>query len=191
MLYHVNSVVVQLTISETIDKPGFELRILYLANMNNNSTNVSVLLGYGAVLLGDRWPTFRQSVLVLSSGAEKSFRNSSVSRYNGLVRSLLWRARRYSILSRRRNFSIRHHVQTVSEDPPILLNDWHRGTSPRRKQKYEDGRSTASSVEVDNAWSSNFLHSRSYNYVTWCTLKSWDISFFFTRSLQAYFLCPS
>jgi len=85
MLRYVNSVVVQLTISKTVDKPGFELHakcisILYLADMNNNSTNVSVLLGYGAVLLDDWWPTFRQSVQVLSSGVEKSLRNGSVSR---------------------------------------------------------------------------------------------------------------
>jgi len=48
MLCCVNNVVVQLTISETIDKPGFELHvkcisILYLAEMNNNSINVSAL----------------------------------------------------------------------------------------------------------------------------------------------------
>ena len=76
---------VQLTISERIDKPGFELHAkcisnLYLADINNNSINVSSLLGYGTVLLGDCCATFRHSVPILSSGVEKSLRNSSVSR---------------------------------------------------------------------------------------------------------------
>lgn len=85
MLCYVNNAVVQLTVSETIVKPGFELHAkcisnLYPAEINNNSTNASVLLGYDAVLLGDRCRTFRHSALVLSSGVEKSLGNSSVSR---------------------------------------------------------------------------------------------------------------
>lgn len=71
---------VQLTISETIDEAGTELHVnstsnLYLAD-TTNSIEVSVLLEYGAALLGDWCPTFRDRVLVSPSAVEKSLKNS-------------------------------------------------------------------------------------------------------------------